>query len=299
MRALFTSVNLIGDGLYIGPALRAWICQQKEPPEIWLLTLNDQITPLYAGMVRDILSPEKFHVCFERPFTNEGLKMEFDFEHVFDVNKAFVLSDQRKQHVAQSYADLLGVGIGAGSEKDGYANYKPIYIPVMDSITGAALDELRGCILVSMFSASCSSRGNPPGPPNKMLLWPKWKPMLRHLRDTYPGVPIRFLGAPTDVVPDDLLEYGKPMLGIPLNRLALIMREAKLLVTIDNGMGHLAATQDTPTCLFYPRCLGPHYILPIGNPNMMWCHMDPVQVSPAQLLHFLKYGVAKLEAMKK
>ena len=296
MRVLFESKNLIGDALYIGPALRAWIKSRKSSivqDEIYLSTLNDHITSLYQGMVRDMV---RLNIVFERPAGH------FDFEHVFNVNKAFALSDKRKQHIAQSYADLLGVGIGAGPDGDGYASYKPIYIPVMDSITGAALDELRGCILVSMFSASCASRGNPPQPANKMLPFPKWKPMLKLLQDTYPRAPIRFLGAPTDRIPDELKDYvySEAMFGIPLNRLALIMREAKLLVTIDNGMGHLAATQDTPTFLMYPRCLGAHYILPIGNKNLLtWVHMDPMSVSPTQLRHGLQYAIQKLEALKK
>jgi hypothetical protein len=52
MRALFVSRNLIGDALYVGPALRAWI--KKNPnSNVYLLTLNDHITPLYEGVGKD------------------------------------------------------------------------------------------------------------------------------------------------------------------------------------------------------------------------------------------------------
>jgi ADP-heptose:LPS heptosyltransferase len=85
------------------------------------------------------------------------------------------------------------------------------------------------------------------------------------------------------------------MLHIPLNRLALIMQHAKLVVTIDNGMSHLAASQSANTFLMYPQCLGTHYILPIGNPNLEYVQMNPVYVSPAQLLFGLKKAVERFK----
>jgi len=299
MRALFISKNLIGDALGISPALRAWVKQQKEPVDVWIQTLNDHVTPLYEGMIRDLWNPNTtvntFGVCFDRP---NGIT--FDFEHTFDVSAAFKLSDQKKQHLATSYAELLGVDIGSKT-----SDLKPIYIPEIEEIT----EEEKGCILVSMFSASCTSRDPKYNyVPNKMPPWEKWKPMLEFLRAKFPNVPIRFLGAPTDEVPEhldkdlnlvddwNLVRDGEYMRGIPLNRLALIMRSAKLLVTIDNGMAHLGATQEVPTFEMYPKCLGPHYILPVGNPNLVWVHMNPVTVNAKYLLNGLEYAVRKFES---
>lgn len=291
MRVLFKSSNLIGDALYISPAWRAWIKKNQitgSPDIVYMQTLPDHVAPLYQGMLRDIFG--NLVIVFER------LEGEFDFEHTFDVSEAFTVSDKKKQHLAVSYADLLGVTIDT---------YKPTYIPDEDEETVKApeawdeIDELKGCILISMFSASCESRDkNRKGlPPNKMLPFAKWIPMLKYLREKFPNKPIRFLGAPTDnLIPDDIgIVYpGEYMLGIPLNRLALIMRNASLVVTIDNGMSHLAASQETPTFLMYPRCLSPTYILPIGNPNLAWTQMDPVTVNPKELLHKLEFAVNQL-----
>jgi ADP-heptose:LPS heptosyltransferase len=250
-------------------------------------TLNDHVAPLYAGMVRDL--DVDFHTCFEAPVDQVP-----DFKHTFDVNAAFKLSDQKKQHLAKSYADLLGVEIG-----DQKSDLKPIYIPVDDGTVPLKEDlvnSLEGCILVSMFSASCTGRDPKCNYiPNKMLPWEKWKPMLDFLRIHFPETPIRFLGAPTDETPSILGGYGVTMLGIPLNRLALIMHSAKLLVTIDNGMSHLGASQELCTYLMYPKALGLHYILPIGNPNLVFVHMNPVTVDPAYLLNGLQYAVGKFE----
>lgn len=298
MKALFKSQNLIGDGLYIGPALRKWIQQQTTPLDVWIQTLPDHVAPLYEGMVRDLWNPKTtvntFGTCFDRP------DIQFDFEHTFDVSAAFKVSDQKKQHLAKSYADLLGVELEATNEA-----LKPIYIPDDNKwMEGphAPLGSLKGCILLSMFSASCQSRDkNVKGlPPNKMLPFEKWKPLIRLLRKEYPMNPIRTLGAPTDAFPVEFqvfLEEHKVerMHGIPLNRLALIMQHTKLLVTIDNGMSHLAASQETPTFLMYPRCLAPHFILPIGNPNLQWVHVEPSLVNPAQLHYTLEQAIKRFK----
>lgn len=297
MRYLFKSINLIGDALNISPAWRQWILNLKSGivfSEIYMQTLPDHTASLYQGMVRDLV---RIQTVFDKP---EG---QFDFEHTFDVNKAFEVCDKKKCHIAEAYAELLGVTLPG----EGNVRLKPIFIPdyVREHEVHDASEEIRltqGCILVSMFSASCTSRDkNVQGlPPNKMLPWHKWKPMLKLLRQEFPNVPIRFLGAPTDRVPTPWateleIKDEEYLTGIPLNRLALIMKQAKLLITIDNGMSHLGASQEMRMFLLYPRCLGLHYILPKGNPNMNYIHMDPITVNPAQLRHELKYVIDKIK----
>lgn len=282
MKALFISRNLIGDGLYISPALQQWYAEHPDA-EITLLTNNDHITPLYRGM------GVPMRVITEFPEYEVG---SFDFEHTFDCNKAFQISHQYQCHIAESYAKLLGITLEA---KPNYAHLKPTYIPLLEPIE----DEYKNLVLISMFSMSCSSREGKL--PNKMLPWPKWKPILRFLRTRFKsdGTTIKFLGAPTDrVPPEEGLEISEEeyMTGIPLNRLALIMRYARLLVTVDNGMSHLAATQETPTFLMYPACLGTHYIVPRGNPNMRFVQIDPVHVTPASITYSM--GVVMKELLK-
>lgn len=298
MRVLFKSNNLIGDAMYISPAWREWLHKQgcDITDEIFMLTLPDHVAPLYQGMVRDIVN---IKTVFERP---EG---EFKFEHVFDVNKAFKISDTRQQHVAESYADDLGITLPGERKRPGEYDprLKPTFIPDEHNkyMEGPhqTLGSLKDCILISAFSASCTSRDPTIGTANKMLLWAKWKPILNYLRQTFPSTSIRFLGAPTDFIPDGyeegIVQPGEYMLGIPLNRLALIMRNAKLVVTIDNGMSHLAASQEANTFLMYPQCLGIHYILPVGNPNLSWVQMNPLYVNPAQLLFGLKKAVERFK----
>lgn len=290
MRALFVSKNLIGDAMYISQALNAWYKQETAlagvEPSVYIETLRNHVAPMYKQM----------GVPVNGLLTDDTLPAFCDFIHTFDVTKAFQLCDQKKIHIAEAYAELLGVEL---EKKQDNSHLRPIYIPYDEPVE----DDLKGCILVSMFSNSCSSQerdetGKLKGkPPNKMLPWPVWTVILRYLRTL--GYPLRFIGGMKDRTDTQQISEEEWLLGVPMNKTALIMQHAKLVVTLDNGMSHLAASQNTPTFLFYPACLGPHYILPKGNRNLQWIHMDPTRLHPAVAVLKMKQAMPWLLARKK
>src|SRR6266403_1311529 len=244
-RALFVSRNLIGDALYIQPALKLW--SEGHPGwEIDLLTLNDHISCLYKGM-----GIPNLHIITEEEqrFDYEGYPFggSYDFEHEFQVNRTFSLGDEKKLHIAQAYMELLGIPV---------PEYPPkvVYTPPEGSTE-------KGLVLLSIFSNSCASRDGKA--PNKMLSFAVWLPILTLARQLGK---VAVLGGPKDkgMAPLPILDE-EYYTGRPLEEVARLLRDAKLLITIDNGMGHLAASQGTPTILFYPKCLGRHWIIPSGN----------------------------------
>jgi ADP-heptose:LPS heptosyltransferase len=196
---------------------------------------------------------------------------EYDFEFNFDVNEAFKLGDREKIHIADAYAKMLGVTI---------ESRLPQYTPPEGETE-------KGLILLSMFSRSCASREGKP--PNKMLSWAHWAPILALLRQYGP---IGVLGGPQDraMLPVTEDEYYT---GLPLEQVARLLRDAKLLVTIDNGLGHLAATQATPTILFYPQCLGVHWIVP-PSPKVFMVQMDPVTLAVGDAMMVVRKGLEAL-----
>lgn len=257
MRALFRSINLIGDGLYVSRALLTWHHLHPEF-EIDLFTLQDHITCIYSrmGVPLNVITSE------------ESLAPHYDFEFTFDAGKAFLLCRDKEMHIAEGYAQLLGIQLQR-LPKQGHL--RPIFIPVLETLH----EDEKNLILVSMFSASCESRIGLP--PNKMLPWPKWIPILEMLQKRFPHNAIRFLGGPQDRAPETVgILEEEYMTGIPLNRLAQIMAVAKLVFTIDNGMGHLASSQRAREIVLYPSCLGLYYIVPYGNPNLGVIQVNPV-----------------------
>jgi hypothetical protein len=269
-RALFRSKNLIGDGLYIQPSLAAWA---KEHPdwEIDLLTLPDHIACLYEGMGipnLNVITSEEQRYDFEGYPSGGG----YDFEHEFQVNKAFSLGETEKLHISKAYAKVLGVEIPDNAK----VHYEP----------GEGKSN-PGRVLLSMFSNSCASRKGQR--PNKMLSWAFWLRVIILARQV---APLGVLGGPEDIAPIRITDE-EYLLARPLPEVARTMRDAKLLITIDNGMGHLAATQGTPTVLFYPACLQQSWIVPSGNKNLVVCHMDPNIISGDDVEKVVRHGLRR------
>lgn len=259
MKALFKSINLIGDGLYVSSPLRVWHKLHPEY-EISILTLNDHTAELYRSM------------GFPCNVVFTADERDYDFVFNFDCGQAFTIGDRDKCHISEAYAKMLGVEI----EEAGPFYEAPLYIVPM------------GEIYIAPFSRSCSS--NDGKPPNKMLPFDKWLPILRYLKTLGP---VSLLGAKSDVWPNFSDPYGnfsefEKVLGESIPYVARLLKYSKLFVTIDNGLGHLAASQKTPTVVFYPECLGIHWITPVGNPNCIAIQMNPAEVSPNLLLKKLK-----------
>lgn len=255
-RALFISKNLIGDGLNTAPALIAWYKQHPDW-EIDLWTLPDSIGGIYRH----------FGVPLHTIVREEDLRYPYDFEFKFDCGEAFKIGDTAQCHIAKAYAAMLQVQIPSN---------QLTFIPNEGPHNS-------GRVIISPFSASCSSRQG--HPPNKMLSMKFWNIFLKRLRHLGK---IAVLGGPTDGDPALEVSPEECFFGYPLNEVALMLRDCKLFVTIDNGMAHLGASQSAPMVLFYPACLGTHWILPWNsNPKFGWVQVDPATVPTLALAHFV------------
>jgi ADP-heptose:LPS heptosyltransferase len=277
--ALLTSKNLIGDGMYIQPSLEEWAKDHSDDWDIHLLTLDDHVACIYERM-----EIPRLQTVFGR------IHRTYDFEFNFDVSQAFKISDQDECHISVSYAKMLGfeperVATLVGKTDSGKPKYAPrrvkFYVTDKD-------DHEKGLILLSMFSASCASRDGKA--PNKMLSWAHWNPILTLLRQYGKVVS---LGGPNDF-PQLQLSEDERYHSLPLEFVARMMRDSKLLVTIDNGMSHLGASQLAPMVEFYPACLGLHYIVPPGYPKMLVKQMDPNLLNPADATIVVKEALKQL-----
>lgn len=296
-RACFKSFNLLGDGLCATLVMKKW--HELNPDwAVDVLTSKDYVTPIYHGM------------GFPAQVLFSTLR-DYDYKFEFKVGEAGAMCDANKNHVSENFAKLMGIDLNLEKVKvpniGEFSAICPYYEPYPEPIE----EEYKNLILISPFSRSCTSQerdenGKLKGkPPNKMLPWSTWQPIMSYLRTL--GYPIRMLGAPDDRAPELKLSQEEYLTGVPINKLALIMREAKLLLSVDNGMGHLAASQSMPYILFYPACLAPYFIAPWGCQTMALLHIDPVQVSPAMLAsairkmttHLLGLGTAAERLKKK
>jgi hypothetical protein len=271
-RALFKSCNLLGDGLYVGPVAEKWFREHgQEYEEIYLQTVPNHAVAIYEGM------GVPWKITMERP------PGPFDFEVDVNVAEAFNITGQKKCHLVNAYAELVGV---SPEGLKPVPNYKPTPMQVPE--------EHRNLALVSMFSESCSSRNNPEMPPTKMPPWPKWKPMLETLRAEYGKV--RFLGAPGDKVPAEYAELlgireEEYLLAVPIPLLANIMQHCACVVTVDNGMGHLAASQGARQLYLASYRLALYFVVPWANNRLRVVHTNPSTISAESLNAHLQSAI--------
>jgi len=261
-RALFESKNLIGDSICISAALRQWHAEHPDY-QIDLLTMNDHSAELYRGMGVPV------NIIFER------IGLDYDFEFTFNVSEAFAICERDQCHMAEGYAKLLGVQI---------EDIGPFYEPPIVAEDDEWVNQVpENTILFAPFSNSCTSHSGMP--PNKCLPWPKWKPIIKYMRSKS-TMPIRVTGSKKERADELSFSEEEYLTGIPLRPLARAMREGKIamVVSVDNGISHLAGSQKVPQILFYPMVLGMHYAVPWSNPFVIPIHIDPAMAEPAQLL---------------
>lgn len=297
MQTLIVSRNLIGDGLMTSPALRRY--QELHPDEeLFLLTNGDHVLPIYSGM----------GIKWASIMTGEEEEMmEFDKRFTLGAGDAGNWANTSQRHIAEGFAHMLGVGLNLPIVETPYGNFpavKPIYDPMEDldywNERNLPTPLFSDDIIVSPFSASCSSqerdkngklKGNPP---NKMLPPEKWLPIFEFLSNIG-NVVLTGSKADEDKVYEDKV-YEKwyryvaadSYFGTPIPEIAMLMRHAKLVVTVDNGMGHIASSQDAKHILLYPMCLGMSFIIPWGANKTIPIQMDPNLVTTDQLLYAIK-----------
>ncbi len=255
----------MGDGLYTQPVIEDWLAAHPGW-EIDLLTYPDYIAEIYTRFGLPL-----------RVITNDDERNPpYDLEFEFDASASFKLCDQHRIHISQGYAMMLGV-----------EPFTPRRVKFECSDED---DHEKDLILLSMHSHSCLSQFTPPRPATTMISYLHWLPIVTLLRQ-YGKIGV--LGGAQHRPPLPLTE-DELFLGVPLEKTARMLRDAKLLVTVGNGMSHLGATQLTPTILFYQQILGLYYIVPSGNPNLYVRQMDPTKISIADALMFVRQAVKHL-----
>ena len=309
MRALVVSHNLVGDGLYIHPTVAKFL---KDNPgcELDLETDNNFIKPIYFGM--GFNWRKVFH-------SREETKSDpldggvYDKVLSFRAGDAGAVASEKQCHLAEAYAMMNGVELDLPYVETPWGKFRAIK-PYFDAITALAnnrtgqpmsLDTAalaaaeipdgypEGLVIFSPFSASCTSQERDKvtrellgKPPNKMLPEHKWLPLIEYFRSLGP---VRIVGGRKEIPPESwkLTMEEQECLGLGIPETALLMSQAKLVVTVDNGMGHLAASQDANHVVLYPMVLSLGFIVPWGANYTVPIQIDPNEVREDDLYKYI------------
>lgn len=263
LHALFHSANLLGDGLMTTPALRAFYREkEKEGVEITVATLPDFTAQIYSRM--DV--PIK---VVSTPY--EAIPEEdYDFVHKLDIGCAWQIGIPNGLAASLAFAMMLGVAI---------ESTLPYYIipPEILEELDHRFDKSINRILLQPYSKSCSSWTNEPA--NKRWQDEKWLALYREFKEMDSTLEILVVGGSKDYFLPGIPEENH-WLGKSLDEVAWMQKHAVLVVTIDSGAAHLAATQMARTVEMYPNCIPSGWMGKFENPNyhQIYCRPWDVEV---------------------
>lgn len=257
MKALFKSRNLLGDSLQTTPVIEEF-CKKYNPEEVVVATKDD-----YVAVVFDRIRPE---VKALRLLPEQVDEEPFDFVFEFDITKAWRIGSLNNLPACVAFGIMLGFDI---------VPTVPIFNPLQEELDKVAAEALgQPYILFQPYSVSCSSWSGQPS--NKRWRDECWAEMYRKITQEM-KLAVRVLGGPKSerdyLIPG--IEEDDHWFGLPLDRVAALQRYALLVLTLDSGAAHLAASQNANMLELYPACLQSRWMSNLANPRQRIIHALP------------------------
>lgn len=146
----------------------------------------------------------------------------------------------------------------------------------------------KGAFILSPFSRSCSSHQGQPA--NKVLPTETWMPLLRYLRRRGK---VLIVGSKNERMPNFVLDESERIAGYPLAVVASAFREARCVISLDNGLARLATLVGANTITLMPDFLPLDVFAPCpwgmksSRVAQIDVRMDPLSFS-ASMKHLLR-----------
>jgi hypothetical protein len=267
MKLILNCTNLLGDSLYLLRPIQAYL--EQYPNTVEAIIAN-------SGLAWDM-----FNGCFEKEievYDNldvakgiypEAVVLEINAGMAGDI--AFKHSQKTKGpplHISEAYGQLLGCDL--------HNNLKPLtdWAVIKEALP-------RTFIAISPFSKSCSRHTGEI--PNKTLDDHKWEYIIRYLRRQ--NIPVKVIAGPGDRLKVNSVPMNDYFTADNLYELEHFLKQCALLVTVDNGLGHLASILNTPMIYLWPGVSSLDFIYPrFGNTTCCVQIGDPNQAAPAAML---------------
>jgi len=253
--AIFVGFNALGDTLCTTPVIRAY--RRRHPTaRISYIVQGAPYTRVLDG------NPDIDLVLYSEFLTRHGMKgfsadwireQPIDLSRgatmfLFDMNQVCTSWDAFEEHIATGFSRLVQIPI------DGV---RPI-VHVTPGEHAAAASLVRGPYAV----LSMHSNANPPrvGGDGRVKDWPldRFAATCAHLRAR--GIAdIVAVGSEFDDRRHD--PQWRSLHGLPIKVVAALLQDASVVVTLENGLGHLAHAVDAPMVMIYSD------IVPLGWAN--------------------------------
>lgn len=289
MRCLFYDYNLLGDSLQTTPALRAFYKEFAQNEKNLPLTIT---IAAHDNYVSDIFNRLGDDVPIE-VFTGKKEDLDehsFDFVFNFDISKAFSIGVASNTPACLVFCQMLGVTPERGYP---FFFYKaPFVLKEPTYLLEDFEKPVTNFILLQPYSVSCSSWSNEKA--NKRMPDECWAAIYSWLKRDYPQFHVRVLGSEKDYIIPGISEDDHRM-GLSLDEVAYRQRNARLVISLDSGVAHLAASQDARMIELYPECLPSQWMSNSESPNVRIIHAVPWELDEAWVYEQVKDYLQEIE----
>ena len=276
-KAIFLSLNALGDTLCTTPALHAFRRQNRDTmiifvsqaapfcrildgnPDIDLLLYNEQM--YFNGIPEDTTG---FLRTLPIDLTEGGTLYRLDLKIACKTNDSF------RSHISYRFAELIQVEIDSPRPR--------IYLDEQQRRAAAMLAP-RPYVVFSMTSVSNPERDDKRG---RKKDWPleRWSELARRIQSDA-GLDVVVTGSERDSrvhIPAARLLYG-----LPIRNVAALLEGAACVVTLESGISHLASAAGARTVVIYSNMMPPEWASPADASSFRILYGDPFDTSVDQV----------------
>lgn len=273
-RAIFVGFNALGDTLCTTPTIRAY--RRMHPgAHITYIVQSAAFTRVLDGnpdidvvlysefLARYGMSRFSLEWVYQQPldFTEPATLYHFDMNQVCTTHEAF------EQHIARGLSALVRIPI------DGV---RPIVHVSAEERTLAARMVRRPYAVLSMHSNANPRRANADGGEKD---WPqeRFEAVSLYLRQRG-FADVIAVGSEFD--PRRTSPMWRNLYGLPIKIVAALIQDAALVLTLENGIGHLAHGVDAPMVMLYSPIVPLGWANPIEASHCEVLYEDPTRIPP-------------------
>jgi ADP-heptose:LPS heptosyltransferase len=276
-RAIFLSLNALGDTLCITPALHAF---RRDNPET-SITAIVQAAPFTRVLDGN---PDIDLLIYSERLYLEGIPEERnawiqtlplglrETANLYHMNLSAVVTsnDAFRQHISEALASILPVTLDS---------VRPVVALNAQERRAARLLCPFPYVVLNWHSVSNPQRSDGDG---RHKDWPmeRWGKLIERIA-LETTLEVCVLGAERDPLPQ--LPGVRPLHGLPIKVVAALLERAACVVTLENGIAHLAAGVDASMVVIYSNLMPREWAFPRESSNCEVLYDDPRNISLDQV----------------
>lgn len=291
-KAIFLTLSALGDILCTTPVLRAF---RKQHPQTKIFYIAQS-----AGFTRVLDNNPDIDLTIysDRLFIN-GMPDEvntwlrtlpIDLRtaatlYRLDLKYACTSEEAFRKHMSYSFARLVGVELDS---------VRPLVFLTENDRRSAAVFIERPYVVFSMHSVTNPERPDGRG---RKKDWPveNWKELATRIAGRN-GFDIFAVGAESETpLP---VPYVHRLYGLPIRVAAALLERAACVVTLENGIAHLAAAVDAPIVEIYSNMMPFEWAYPAEATRCQVLYGDPLDISCDEVFQAVEATLANNSAQK-